>query len=262
VIGSLSWVARQARPDLLYRVSKLQQEVKGATIATLKSANKCVDIAKDDINVSLRFASGAFPVSEWAVLTVTDASFGNEEGNKSQGARCHFLIPASQAKDPQCCTYTVRPIAFASNTIKRVCRATLQAETYALQAGMEAGDKLRGLIAEMKGDLKSLHNWYEVSRKTVPHLILSDCRSLTQHVNAEVPARCSDKRLQIEMSSIRQSLYDEGDRTWDKWPEGGDCVEWVATATMIADCLTKPMKSDFLRRVLSECEYTVEKQQK
>ena len=28
VVGSLSWIARQARPDILYRVSKLQSSVK------------------------------------------------------------------------------------------------------------------------------------------------------------------------------------------------------------------------------------------
>ena len=31
VVGSLSWIARQGRPDLLYAVSRLQSEVKGAT---------------------------------------------------------------------------------------------------------------------------------------------------------------------------------------------------------------------------------------
>ena len=37
-VGSLSWIARQARPDVLYRVSKLQPRVKGATVSPLKEA--------------------------------------------------------------------------------------------------------------------------------------------------------------------------------------------------------------------------------
>ena len=36
VVGSLSWIARQARPDILYRVSKLQSSIKGATVSTLR----------------------------------------------------------------------------------------------------------------------------------------------------------------------------------------------------------------------------------
>ena len=35
VVGSLSWIARQARPDILYRVSKLQSSIKRATVSTL-----------------------------------------------------------------------------------------------------------------------------------------------------------------------------------------------------------------------------------
>ena len=38
--GSLAWLARQGRPDLLYRVSALQTAVRGSTVATLMEANK------------------------------------------------------------------------------------------------------------------------------------------------------------------------------------------------------------------------------
>ena len=37
VVGSLSWIARQARPDILYRVSKLQSSIKGATVSCWSS---------------------------------------------------------------------------------------------------------------------------------------------------------------------------------------------------------------------------------
>ena len=36
--SALNWIARQARPDILYRVSKLQSSIKGATVSTLKEA--------------------------------------------------------------------------------------------------------------------------------------------------------------------------------------------------------------------------------
>ena len=45
VVGSLSWIARQARPDILYRVSKLQSSIKEATVSTLKEANKVLELA-------------------------------------------------------------------------------------------------------------------------------------------------------------------------------------------------------------------------
>ena len=39
-IGNLAWIARQARPDLAYKVSYLQTCVKSATVTTLKECNK------------------------------------------------------------------------------------------------------------------------------------------------------------------------------------------------------------------------------
>ena len=56
VIGSLSWITRQGRPDLSYRVSRLQTMVKGATI-TLKEANKVVDLALGGLDVCIRYTS-------------------------------------------------------------------------------------------------------------------------------------------------------------------------------------------------------------
>ena len=44
-IGSLAWIARQARPDLLYKVSYLETTVKAATVSTLKECNRVIDIA-------------------------------------------------------------------------------------------------------------------------------------------------------------------------------------------------------------------------
>ena len=41
--GSLSWISRQARPDILYRVSRLQSSIKGAKVSTLTDANKVLN---------------------------------------------------------------------------------------------------------------------------------------------------------------------------------------------------------------------------
>ena len=67
--------------------------------------------------------------------------------------------------------------------------------------------------------------------------MLSDCRSLVANLNTEVPSRVQDKRLQIELDAIRQSIFDgDGRRTAEVYPKGGDRVDWVATATQVADC--------------------------
>ena len=54
VVGSLSWTARQARPDILYWVFKLQSSIKGANVSTLKEANKVLELAFNRIDLKLR----------------------------------------------------------------------------------------------------------------------------------------------------------------------------------------------------------------
>ena len=139
VVGNSSWIARQARPDILYRVSKLQPSIKGATVSTLKKANK-VELTLNGMDMKLRYNNGPFNFQELGVLTTSNASLAGEPGSKSQQGRLHFLVPAYQLLDPKCCDYDVMIVSFSSITIKRVCRATLQAEAYALQNAQEAGD--------------------------------------------------------------------------------------------------------------------------
>ena len=177
VVGSLSWIARQARPDILYRVSKLQSSIKGATVSTLKDANKVLELALNGKDLKLRYKNRPFNFQALGVLTASDASFAGEPNSRSQQGRIHFLVPAQQLlnPDPECCEYDVMIVSFSSTTIKRVCRATLQAETYALQNAQEAGDRVRALLAELYGYGTTGPEWHDASRRAIPHVMLSDC---------------------------------------------------------------------------------------
>ena len=85
--------------------------------------------------------NGPFNFQVLGVLTASDASFAGEPNSKSQQGTIHFLVPAPQLLDPECCEYDVMTASFSSSAMKRVCRATLQAESYALQNAQEAGDR-------------------------------------------------------------------------------------------------------------------------
>ena len=260
VTGSLAWVARQTRPDLAYRVSRLQSSIKNATVSTLCDANAVAQLAHKGDQVRLRFPCGHLKWDEVGLITITDASFSNEQNYRSQQGRCHFLGDLTEIKSSNCNTYRVMPLSYSSTTIRRVCRSTLQAETYSLQHGLEAGDKLRGVLAEIKGQIKSLRTRETDARSCVPHLALTDCRSLSDHLASEILAKVSDKRLGIELQSIHESYRSDDRKTWEIYPNGGDKLSWIATHTMISDCLTKSMKPDFMIRVLAECMYKVQKQ--
>ena len=126
---------------------------------------------------------------------------------------------------------------------------------------MEAGDRIRALIVEMKGFISvSGRNWEEAARAHCPQLHLSDCMSLVNHLNSYFLTKIQDKRLEIEMGSTHQSLRDveENVETFENIPDGGDKLLWIHTSTMVADCLTKRMKPDLLLQVLHTNRYCFE----
>ena len=93
VVGSLAWVARQCRPQLSYGVNKLQSVCGTATLDDLRFANKLLQEAKDSPDDGLFFKSGLFTSDKVEMLTITDASFGNESNFRSLKGRMTFLTP-------------------------------------------------------------------------------------------------------------------------------------------------------------------------
>ena len=91
VVGSLAWVARQCRPQLSYGVNKLQSVCGTATLDDLKFANKLLQEAKESSDDGLFFKSGLFTWNKMEMLTITDASFGNESNFRRQKGRMTFL---------------------------------------------------------------------------------------------------------------------------------------------------------------------------
>ena len=74
-IGSLSWLAKQTRPDLQFDVSQSQKKQSNPTVADLKFTNKIVDVATKykDYGLSLK----KIPESEIAIIAFHDAAWGN-----------------------------------------------------------------------------------------------------------------------------------------------------------------------------------------
>ena len=56
----------------------------------------------------------------------------------------------------------------------------------------------------------------------IPHLAFTDCRSLVDHLAAEIPARVPDRRLGIELMAIHDNVWRDGQKTWNSLKNG----EW------------------------------------
>ena len=188
VVGSLTWYARQCRPQLSYGVNKLQSVSGTATLDDLRFANKLLQEAKESSDDGLFFKSGLFTWIKIEMLTITDASFGNESNFRSQKGRMTFLIgPDSFDRNGM----GVHLIGYFSTIIGRVCRSTLQAETYALSDGVEESMRLRAALADAHGVFLRTYWEYRIAC-FMRNVWMIDCNSLNDHLRNPTFTKCSD----------------------------------------------------------------------
>ena len=263
LIGALSWMSAQTRPDLTCSVSLAQQLQKGPTIGDVKFTNLISTRAVMFKDEGLRFRP--IPDQTFGILTYHDAAWANaleaenedeyfrltkedqlaglqregpfgdkrERKAKRQNSKVASQIGALVLfADFACLRGGVGATSIGdwrSRAGQRVCRSTFGAEAQACVEGLEGAQYIRSLIETlMTGDL------VKVTEARMPIMCLSDCRSLYDHVHRQgVPRVPTDRRLAIDLAALRQSLKSE--RWATKLPLG-----WVPSNLQYGDILTKP----------------------
>ena len=104
-------------------------------------------------------------------------------------------------------TAIIHPIMWSSTTIKRVCRATLMAETFALIRGTEQGARIRAAIVDAKG-LLDKKSWEDSAANAMSHIWMTDCDSLHEHLMTPRMTQIDNKRLAIDLMALRQDMWD------------------------------------------------------
>lgn len=230
-------------------------------------ANKLLHYALATKEQGVFYPADAFNFEEAMVISINDASHaasfdfgkdGTKLGHRSQSGRLlalaskEFVTPGKGH---------LHVLQWSSTVIKRVCRSTLQAETLSLQLGSEDAEHVRRILHQVM-NLKEEHgkreeNQIDVMDK-IPVLWLTDCRSLSDHLHQPGGGEVSDKRLAIDLTSLRQDAWREigeliGNPTYsDVLPENATTkCKWVSTATMAADGLTKLMKCEQLLQLMN-----------
>ena len=251
VVASLAWIARQVRPGLSYRVSKLQSVAGKGTIKDMRECNKVLEYAQGTSTEGIHFASEGISWDDAVVTSISDASFCNEkividgvvEDDRSQQGYLICLAPAGIVNMMQA---VIHPLGWSSTHIHRICRSTLMAETFALNKAIEAGTRLRAAIVDMKG-LLDIRNWEESAALAMGHCWMTDCESLYEHLMSQRLNTIENKRLAIDLKALRQFIWERsGDRTLEVDCSCGDYPRWIDTSVMLADPLTKNMKPDRL----------------
>ena len=263
LVGALSWLSAQSRPDLTCSVSMAQQVQKQPTYADLRFTNLVSKKAVDYKEEGLRFRPIDF--KDLVVIVYHDAGWANafdtthdeegfelteedkkaglqregpfvqksgrkaKRGNSKVASQLGDLIVFAERRCVMGEAGNFSVLDWKSKAGQRVCRSTFSAETQACIEGAEAGQHVRALFETLiKGEL------VRVESARVPMLCLSDCRSLYDHVHKQgIPRVPSDRRLAVDLAALRQTLKAE---QWTaKLPLG-----WVASSYQLADILTKP----------------------
>ena len=269
VVGSLSWVARQCRPELSYYASKLQSAVSGARVKHLQEANKALALAVAESDRGLFYKTGAVKWDSATLITITDASWAGEKlyncdgqvfPRRSQRGKFILLADKSIWDGDKANAYV---LSWKSTMIKRVCRSTMAAETQSLLGGVADGMRMRAVIADLTDQIEFL-DWRKSSANAIPHLWLTDCESLNSYLVNPIASGNEDSRLELDLEDLRQMLWEDelGNLRDTLSEEATDKVRWIDTSTMLADPLTKNMKPlrllEFLESGIIDLEATDE----
>ena len=230
-------------------------------------ANKLLSSAQKTSDNGIRFHKRTFDFSESVILSITDASHaaethtginGRQKGYRSQGGRMIFLADKMPTLEEPA---QVHLLEWSSTTLKRVCRSTLQAETLSSMLGSESAQHLRAaLYGSMCPKPPGRDDTWAISACDFKEINwLTDCRSLVDYMSSTVGSAVSDKRLAIDLTTLKQELWrPEGSITGDPASQPGmplhakDKMYWVSTRDMVCDALTKSMRWDAIRKVCIE----------
>ena len=268
LIGALSWLASQSRPDLQVGVWMCQQRQREPLVADVKFTNLLAQRAYEHQKEGIRI----YPVdlNHATLLCFHDAGWANalqnqgdpyysltaqedQDGLVTTGPLSKNETRAKRANSSVCSQLgglffllanndvlkgnkeKVSVLDWRSGACDRVCRSTFAAETMACATAIETGIFIsRFLETLLTGKLARNSSRLQLR-------FLSDCRSLFDHlIRAGVPRVPSGKRPAIDLAAIRDDLSEVGK------------IAWVPTGAQMADHLTKPLKAGEWWKHLSE----------
>ncbi len=92
LIGSLGWIARQSRPNVLVNVSMASQKMGSPAIRDILDLNKVVKVLKESVDFRWTFHHPKnYLLKDAIVFCMADSSFANGDNHKSQCGYCYLV---------------------------------------------------------------------------------------------------------------------------------------------------------------------------
>ena len=142
VLGSLGWVARLCRPELCYMCSSLQGKQSKPTVEDLKNTNKLLSSAQKTKDNGIKFMKGKFRFETSFFCHSRMQAMRGKLKSTRMGRSRGILLLADRESD----VAHIHILEWHSQTLKRVCRSTLQAEVLSSMLGSEAAQQVRALL--------------------------------------------------------------------------------------------------------------------
>ena len=97
----------------------------------------------------------------------------------------------------------------------------------------------------------NIRQWEETAAAAMGHVWFTDCESLFSHLISENTKQVDNKRLAIDLSALKQLIWDNRDDCDGKVDGSkGDYPRWIDTSTMLTECLSKAKNSCRLNETL------------
>jgi len=234
--GSLNWAGREGRPDASAAASMFSSIMKEMKVGDIAELNQVILRLKETSDLALQIQAIPEERMKWGV--VTDASYANARGGKTQGG--HLLLAFDQelleGKSAIC-----NVLHWKSGKLPRTVNSTLAAETQSLARGI--GDLLWMMVmyAEVVDPCFQLRNWrrhvnslgytaftkHEDEDEMIGAIAVVDAKSLFDILANETNGG-TDRRTALDVQMLREEL----DELRGK-------IRWIDHVHMPADCLTK-----------------------
>ena len=142
VAGSLSWVARQCRPDEAGTASTLQGSVSRAVVKDLSDANRAVNRLKQTEDLGLRIH--AIPLLNLHTVSISDAALDLDRPDGStQGG---FMVVFTASEVHQQGSAVMSPMSSSSHNVKRCVSASQAGEVFMVSEGLAQCEWINGVL--------------------------------------------------------------------------------------------------------------------
>ena len=179
VAGSLSWIARQCRPDEAGTASTLQDSVSRTVVKDLSHTNRAVNRLKQTEDVGLLIH--AIPLVNLRTVSISDAALDlNRPDGSTQGC---FMVGFSTSP-----TGIHVTISWSSHRVKRSVSASLAGEVFMMSEGLAECEWISGVLES------AVYHYYEPSSHRR--------KSVSLPVEPTVTVMKADSRLQIDPSTV------------------------------------------------------------